>query len=463
MPLVIGGIGASLRRLAHYDNRDAAVRRSILLDSRADVLVYGMGETQVVEIARRLESGRTCAGIPGTCVLAAEPPPEPHVLLPAFEQVSADPVAFNTAFRLWFREHANPAGRPVVQFHANRCVVQFPPPRPLSSVELDRIYDLPYTRQPHPSCREPIPALEPVRFSITSHRGCFGSCTFCSLSAHQGRIIQWRSEASVVREAGRIAALPGFKGHITDVGGPTANMYSATCPQMKRGRVCPDRECAWPAPCPSLRLDPGRHLALLQAVGRVPGVKKVTVGTGIRFDLLGSGYLESLCRDHVSGQLRIAPEHVAAGALRAMRKFAPGEYRRFRRRFRAAARGLRPPVFLVPYFISGHPGSTLDDAVELAEHIVKVEKFRIEKVQQFTPLPLTQAAAMWHTGHDPLTGRPVYVGRSEPEQRCQRALLQLHEPRNFALALRLLAELGRPDLVRRVRALRPLLPGPPRS
>lgn len=461
VPLVIGGIEASLRRLAHYDYRADAVRRSILVDSRADILVYGMGEKQVVEIARRLDRNEALDGIAGTCVVLNDVPGN-SVRLPAFEEVSTSPDSFNLAFRLWHREHANPQGLTVVQPHGNRFVVQFPVPQPLSQAEFDAIYDLPFKRQAHPVYREPVPALEPVRFSITSHRGCFGACTFCSLSAHQGRIIQWRSEESVVREVKRVAALPEFKGHITDIGGPTANMYAASCPQMRQGRVCPERECVWPKKCPSLELHLEQHSRLLEAAARVPGVKKVTVGTGIRFDLLDDSYLGRLCASHVSGQLRVAPEHVAAGTLNAMRKFPPGLWLDFRRRFRATVRQRKPPLYLVPYFISGHPGSTLDDAVELAEHIVKVERFRIEKVQQFTPLPMTQASAMWHTGRDPLTGQPVYVARSEEEQRCQRALLQLYEPRNFSLALRLLGKLGRPDLARRVRALRPLLTRPRR-
>lgn len=459
VPLIIGGIEASLRRLAHYDYWDDAVRRSILLDTRADILCYGMAEPAVVEVAARLARKAPLDGIPGTVVVRGSPPAVPHVLIPSFEQVSANKAAFNEAFRLWHREHANPQGKTVVQPHADRFVVQYPPSPPLAPAELDRSYDLPYTRLAHPSYRQPIPALEPVRFSITSHRGCFGSCTFCSLSAHQGRIIQWRSLNSIVREARLIAGLPGFKGHITDVGGPTSNMYSATCPQMRRGRVCPDRQCAFPRRCPSLKIDYDHQLAVLGAVRRVPGVRLVTIGTGIRFDLIegdqGRRYLAEICRRHVSGQLRVAPEHVSPRVLYLMRKFAPGDYDLFRDRFREASRRARKEQYLVPYFISGFPGATARDALDLAEYIVKTERFAVRRVQQFTPLPMTAAAAMWHTGKDPFTGRAVPVARSEDEQRLQRALLQPFDPDNLAIAEKLLIKLGRRDLLRRLRGLKP--------
>jgi uncharacterized radical SAM protein YgiQ len=298
-----------------------------------------------------------------------------------------------------------------------------------------------------------------VKFSITSHRGCLGSCTFCSLSAHQGRIIQWRSKESVLREAERIARMPGFKGHITDVGGPSANMYAASCPTMAKGRVCRDKACTWPQRCPSLRLGYREQLAMLDAVRKLPGVKRVTIGTGIRFDLVGGpvgeSYLEQLCRHHVSGQMRVAPEHVCGPVLERMRKCGAEHWPEFRRRFSAINRRLGRKQYLIPYFISGHPGATLDHAVELAEHIVKTGKFRIEQVQQYTPLPMTASAAAYHTGIDPLTGERVHVARSADEKRAQRVLLQIQDPLNHVLAERLLFRLGRPDLVRRIRRLRP--------
>lgn len=460
--LILGGIEASLRRLAHYDYWDDAVRRSLLVDARADLLVYGMGERQVVAAACRLDTGRELTGIAGTCIVARECPAD-AVQLPGYEAVAADKRAFAEAFRLWYQTAHDPHGPVVVQPHAGRFVVQYPISPPLTSAELDRIYELPYARAADPNYTEPVPALEPVRFSITAHRGCLGSCAFCSLGAHQGRIIQARSMASVVREAQRLTRLAGFKGHITDVGGPSANMYGASCRQMQAGRVCRGRECLFPRRCRELRPGLEREIELLEAVRRVPGVKRVTVGSGVRFDLLddsaGMRYIEQLCRYHVSGQLRVAPEHCSERVLEQMRKCRPESYRQFRAAFEQTNRRLGRRQYLIPYFISGHPGATVDDAVALAEFIARVERLRIRQVQQFTPLPMTLAAAVWHCGFDPLTGEPVYVPRDESEQRLQRALLQLWLPASFRLAERELSRRGRRDLIERIRRLRPLLGG----
>jgi uncharacterized radical SAM protein YgiQ len=459
---VLGGIEASLRRLAHYDYWADAVRRSLLVDARADLLVYGMGERQVVEAASRIERGADLAGIPGTCVISRDKP-DGAIELPGYEQVSADKRVFAEAFKLWYRTASDPGGPVMAQAHAARFVVQYPMSPPLEAAELDRVYELPYARAAHPSYTEPIPALEPVRFSITAHRGCLGTCAFCALGAHQGRIIQARSAESILREARRMTRQEGFKGHITDVGGPSANMYAATCRRMRRGRVCAGRECTHPRRCPELQLDLEAELALLDAVRRVSGVKRVTVGSGVRFDLLddsaGARYVEGLCRWHVSGQLRVAPEHCASGVLEQMRKGSHESYLRFRETFAEVNRRLKLKQYLIPYFISGHPGATVDDAVALAEFLVRVERFRIRQVQQFTPLPLTLAGATWHSGIDPLSGKPVHVARDEREQKLQRALLQLHTPENFKLAERELSRLGRRDLIERIRRLRPLLHG----
>jgi len=459
VPLVIGGIEASLRRLAHYDYWDDAVRGSILTDTRADVLTYGMAELQVVEIAHRLETGDELDGIRGTCVMRRDAPDA--LVLPGLDEVRTDRRKFNEAFRLWAGESDSSKGRVVAQRHGDRYVVQYPIREPMSKDQLDRIYDLPYSRVAHPSYKEPVPALETVKFSITSHRGCLGSCTFCSLRAHQGRLIQWRSEASIVREARAIARMPGFKGHITDVGGPTANMYAASCAKMRSGSTCGDRECTWPVKCPNLEIDYERELAVLDAVARVPGVKKVSIGTGIRHDLIqgsaGKRYLEQLCGHHVSGQLRVAPEHVSGRVLDAMRKAGHRTYVEFRERFREASNRAGKKQYLIPYFISGHPGATLEDAVELAEYLVRGERFFIRQVQQFTPLPMTAAGAAYHTGQDPFTGRALHVARDPGEQKLQRALLQLQVEANYRLALAELERLDRADLARRVRLLRPML------
>ncbi|MEO0077735.1 MAG: YgiQ family radical SAM protein [candidate division WOR-3 bacterium] len=460
VPLVIGGIEASLRRLAHYDYWEDAVRRSILLDARARILLYGMAERAMVEVCRRLAVARDAdlTGIPGSVVVQKSLPTGlRHILIPSYEECSSNKDRFNEAFRLWHREADNPAGRAVVQPHGDRLVVQYPPPAPMTEVDLDAVYDLPFTRRPHPSYQDRIPALETVRFSITSHRGCISSCTFCSLAAHQGRIIQRRSPGSIVREAEAIARMPEFRGHITDVGGPTANMYAATCRLMAAGRVCPEQSCTWPRPCPNLRLNLEQELAVLEAVRRVRGVKKVSVGTGVRYDLLagqaGTDYLEQLCRRFVSGQLRVAPEHVSSRVLEAMRKADHASYQRFRSQFSRLNQKLGQKQYLIPYFISGHPGATLDDAVELAEFLVRVERFRIRQVQQFTPLPMTAAAAMYHTGRNTFTGETLHFAGKE-EQRLQRLLLQLHSTDDINRAARALRAFGRPDLAARVNRLR---------
>lgn len=458
VPIVVGGIEASLRRLAHYDFRDDRVRRSLLLDTRADILVYGMAERQVVAIAESYaRTGRRPDQVAGTCVVSDVEPSAGVVRLPSFEQAAADPDRFVEAFRIWQREAANPRGRTVAQRHGDRWVCQYPPPMPLSPAELDRVYEFPYARAVHPGYDEPVPALETVRFSITSHRGCLGTCTFCSLAAHQGRIVQRRTQASVVREAGLIAAQPAFKGHITDVGGPTANMYGATCDVAVRGAVCPDRECTWPKRCPRLRIDVGAELRLLAAVRKVPGVKRVSVGTGVRFDLLedraGESYLEQLCRHYVSGQLRVAPEHVSRQALVAMHKAGSESYSGFRKRFAAINKVLGKRQYLIPYFIAGHPGATDADAVELAQFIVRTERFSIRQVQQFTPLPMTAAGVAFHTGIDPTTGRRLHVARSPSDRRLQRLLLQPLEPGNLERAAELIAAKRDRQLLRRVRAL----------
>ncbi len=468
--LVLGGIEASLRRLAHYDSWEDAVRGSLLLDARADVLVYGMGERAVVEIARRMDAKESLAGIPGTCVLAKDPPAGDVVIMPALDEVRQNKASFARAFRSWYAEAGNPEGRVVSQCHGDRYVVQYPVGAPMKPGALDRVYDLPYARTTHPAHGEPVPALETVRFSITSHRGCLGSCTFCSLRAHQGRIIQRRTRASILREAERITHLPGFKGHITDVGGPTANMYAATCKQMAGGRVCSNRECTWPTRCPELEIDVDRELDVLDAVRALPGVKMVTIGTGVRFDLLedraGARYLAQLCEYHVSGQLRIAPEHVSDRVLAFMRKAGHSAYVRFRKQFSAVNRRLGKTQYLIPYYISGHPGATVDDAVELAEWLVREERFRIRQVQQFTPLPMTAAGVAYHTGLNPFTGERIHVARSPQEQRLQRSLLQLHDERNLRYVQGVLMKTGRRDLLHRVSALRPFLrprPGRPTS
>ena len=488
--LVLGGIEASLRRLAHYDFWDDAVRRSILLDAKADIIAYGMAERAVVEIARRLDRdpADALADIPGTVISCREQGSKrageqvgvltTHYSLltaPSYEEVKADKARFLEAFMAWYPESDQPYGKGITQHSADRLVIQYPPALPLSREELDRVYDLPYQRKPHPKYGAAgIPALETVKFSITSHRGCLGSCTFCSLRAHQGRVIQRRSEHSILAEAGQITRMPGFKGHITDVGGPTANMYAATCPQLDQARPCRKRECLFPERCPTLENDLREQLKVLDAVRRLPGIKKVSIGTGLRYDLLGAGSkrarervseeetergLTELARNYISGQLRIAPEHVTSRVLGLMRKSTREQYEQFMAQFEAVNRRLGRKQYLIPYFISSFPGCTAEDMVELAEFLVSARRIHdvpelIRQVQDFTPLPMTLAGAMYYTETDPFSGRKLHVARDVREKKLQRALLQLAEPANYAYALRVLEETGQTKLLGRVEKLR---------
>jgi uncharacterized radical SAM protein YgiQ len=487
--LVLGGIEASMRRLAHYDYWDDAVRRSILLDAKADIIAYGMAERAVVEIARRVAGmggmgsrGAIGGGIPGTVVVASaaegevqefkssrvqefgcstdQEAEEDCIEIPSYEEVKNDKKKFLEAFMLWYRESDQPKGKTIIQRHGNRFVIQCPPPLPMSPQELDRVYDLPYQRQAHPHYDQlgKIPALETVKFSITSHRGCLGTCSFCALSAHQGRIIQWRSAESILREARQIVAMPDFKGHITDIGGPTANMYAATCPKLTKAEPCRERECLFPEPCPGLQSNLSRYLELLDAVRRLPGVRNVSIGTGLRYDLItgqdGRRFLEELSRYYISGQLRIAPEHVAARVLDLMHKTPHARYREFMNDFREANQRLGKKQYLIPYFISGFPGCTLEDMVELAEHIEHKEKLLIRQVQDFTPTPMTAATTMYYTGIDPFTGQELYVAKEVRDKKLQRALMQLREPESGRFVAEVLEKSGRKDLLKRINRLR---------
>jgi len=466
--LVLGGIEASLRRLAHYDYWDNKVRRSILLDAKADIIAYGMAERAVVEIARRLAADPkdNLGNISGTVISVRNQEDfDNAIVIPSFEQVSQDKQAFQDAFMAWYSEQDQPHGKTIIQPHADRYVVQYPPQPPLTQKELDRIYDLPYQRKAHPSYRnQKIPALETVKFSITAHRGCLGSCTFCTLTAHQGRVIQWRSSKSIVAEARFITQMDGFKGRITDVGGPTANMYATTCPKLDRAEPCRNRECLFPEPCPSLQNDCRRQLKVLEAIRHLPGVKKVSIGTGLRYDLIqgkeGRHYLTELCRHYVSGQLRIAPEHSTNRVLTRMHKTSSESFQRFLQLFDQVNRSLGRKQYLIPYYISGFPGCTLEDMVELAEHIEQsgaagLTPKLIRQVQDFTPLPMTLASLMYYTGIDPFTGEKLYVARDIKEKKLQRAILQLRDPVAFAYAVQSLRKMGSQRLAKRITRLGP--------
>jgi len=454
VPIVIGGIEASLRRFAHYDYWQDRVRQSILADAPADLLVFGMGERQVVEIARRLSSGEPVSAlrdIRGTAFRMEVAEWRDYcrggiVEIPSFSEVSRDKTAYARAFALHYSEQDPVRGRPVAQPHQKTVIIQNPPALPLTTPELDCVYELPFSRRAHPSYRQAIPALEPVQFSVISHRGCFGACSFCALTHHQGRIVQSRSMDSIVREVERMVRMPEFKGTVQDVGGPTANMYGLFCRQWAASGACPDRHCT--PDCPNLSTDHGQQVELLQRLRNIPGVRHVFVSSGIRYDLVppdDARYLAALCGHHVSGHLKVAPEHIVPAVTACMNK-PPGEvFDAFRSRFEALQKGKHRRQYLLPYFMSGHPGCTVADMIELAEYIHDNSLYT-EQVQDFTPTPMSVATCMYYTGLDPFTLQPVHVPRGR-EKKIQRALLQYRDTKNRKLAAEGLRAAGRGDLI----------------
>ena len=451
MPIILGGIEPSLRRFAHYDYWDNKVRRSILFDSRAPLLIYGMGERPITEIAHALNSGipiSEITWIPGTAYVTAAPPTD-AVYLPSFDEICADKSAYARAAKLQYENQDPICGKTLIQKHDNRYLVQNPPCMPLSEAELDEVYELPYMRAAHPSYAEVIPAIREVLFSITANRGCFGSCNFCSLAFHQGRIVQSRSIDSVLREAKQMTEDPRFKGYIHDVGGPTANFMQPACEKQLEKGVCKNRQCLFPTPCPNLRVSHEKYVAMLRALRSLPGVKKVFVRSGIRYDYLQKDkkdvFFRELCAHHISGQLRIAPEHIAENTLASMGKPAAGVYEAFTERFRQH----NERQYVVPYFMSSHPGCTVGDAAELAEYMHK-HKIHPEQVQDFYPTPGTLSTAMFYSGIHPLTGKAVYVPRTANEKKLQRALLQLYKPENRKIARDGLLQIGRGDLIKKL-------------
>ena len=440
--VVIGGLEASMRRLAHYDYWDNRVRRSILFDARADMLVYGMGEGQTVAIAQRMQAGEgidRIDGIPGTAVIRKEIGHlDDAVTLPSCEAVTADPVQFNTAFRLFYEQQNPHNARPVVQAHGDRFAVVYPPPMPLATGDLDAIYARGYRRSWHPSydAAGGVPGLETVRHSLVTHRGCSGECNFCALYFHQGRLVQSRSADSIVGEARQLAQDPTFRGTITDMGGPTANLYGADCRRWAKKGFCDDKRCLSPQTCS--RLDPGyaRSLPLYRRIRSIPGVKHAFIGSGFRHDLFGGegsdACLEELCRHHISGRMKVAPEHVCDSVLDAMGKPHIETYDAFVKQFKRVGGKLASRRFLVNYFISAHPGSTLQDALEMACYLIQ-RGMHPEQVQDFIPLPLTLSGAMYHTEVHPFTGKPLHVAKTFRERKMQRALIQYRNPANRPL------------------------------
>jgi uncharacterized radical SAM protein YgiQ len=455
VPLIIGGIEASLRRLAHYDYWSNCVRRSILADSQADLLIYGMGERQILEIAADLHQGLPVSDIQdvkGTCYKV---PDFDYVWdyekLPSFAEVTKSKNLFAEAFKIEYLEQDPIRGRKLVQQTDGFCVVQNSPAMPLSEAEMDEVYDLPYERMWHPCYDEAggVPAIREVQFSLVSHRGCFGGCNFCAIISHQGRIIQHRSHASILREASLLTHMKEFKGYIHDVGGPTANFRRTSCDmQLQRG-TCRGKSCLSPVPCRSLIADHSDYLSLLRELRALPGVKRVFIRSGIRFDYLllaKDDFLRELCKYHISGQLKIAPEHVSQRVTTIMGKSAKNIYLEFAERFRRMNEKLGKKQYLVPYFMSSHPGAHLQDAVELAEFIRDLG-YRPEQVQDFIPTPGTLATCIYYSGIHPLTGEKVYTATSYEEKRMQRALMQYWEPCNHAIVSKALHLAHRTDLI----------------
>ena len=456
IPLIIGGIEASLRRMAHYDYWGNDVRRSILADSRADLLVFGMGELPVTEIVHALSQGREVSQIrdvPGTCWKTHDPANAADaVVLPSFEEVRSDKQVFAQAFKKFYLEQNHSRGSRLMQDQGAWNIVQNRPARPMTEKEMDKVYNLPYTRAAHPGYDEAggIPALEEVRFSITSHRGCFGECSFCAIAMHQGRIIQTRSDKSMIEEASSFKKMKDFKGYIHDVGGPTANFVVPSCPDQDKKGTCAGKSCLYPGPCKKLEADHSRYIDLLRKLREIPGIKKVFIRSGLRYDYIledkKTDFLDELCRYHVSGQLKIAPEHVSPAVLKLMKKVPRNVTVEFIDAYRKKNRELGMKQFLVPYFMSSHPGSTLKEAVDLAEFI-RDSGLRPEQVQDFTPTPGSVSTCMYYTGIDPMTGEEVYVPRDHEEREMQRSLLQYWVPENAATVKKALIKAGREDLI----------------
>jgi len=448
-PVIIGGVEASLRRFPYYDYWTDSVKRSILFDSKADLLVYGMGEQAIAEVARRLDHQESLSGIPGTAEIRSLKSEIPN--LKSFENVAANKDDFALMTREVLLNAASDTSVTLVQPHGDRLLVVHPPAPPLSPALLDELYSLPFTRRPHPVYgKAKIAAYDMIKDSITTHRGCYGSCAFCAIATHQGKTIVSRSRENILAEIKTLASTPDFHGTVSDLGGPTANMYGTRC--RRQGTHCHRPSCLAPAMCPNLETDAGPQLDLLRAARKLPRVNHVFVTSGIRFDLALAqeprGVIEELAQHHVCGRLKIAPEHIAENVLRLMGKPTATAYRQFVRRFTEASAQAGKPQQIVEYFISGHPGCTLADMIELAQYL-KRENIQAEQVQDFYPAPLTLAAAMFHTGKDPMTGESVYVARTDNEKAMQRALLLFHDPKFHRKAREALRAAGREDLIGR--------------
>ncbi|OPJ57180.1 YgiQ family radical SAM protein [Alkalithermobacter paradoxus] len=456
IPIIIGGIEASLRRFAHYDYWSNKVRKSILIDSSADLLVYGMGEKQIVDIANNLNDGlevQYIRHIPGTCyIVDTLENVYDYVEVPSYKEVSENKNKYADAFKVQYEEQDPIRGRTIVQRHSDKYLVQNKPMMPLNREELDAIYSLPYQRNYHPIYKEfgGIPAIEEVKFSIISSRGCFGNCSFCALSFHQGRIVQSRSHNSILNEAITITKDEDFKGYIHDVGGPTANFRDAACEKQLKKGACRERQCLFPNPCKKMNVDHKEYISLLRKLRNIPNVKKVFIRSGIRYDYVVADknyeFLEELSKHHVSGQLKVAPEHVSSEVLALMGKPGREVFDRFTQKFYQINEKLGKKQYIIPYLMSSHPGSTLESAIELAEYLRDI-RYQPEQVQDFYPTPGTLSTTMFYTNLDPRTMKKVYVPRDKTEKAMQRALLQYRNPKNYDLVYAALVKANREDLI----------------
>ena len=458
VPIIIGGIEASLRRMAHYDYWSDKLKHSILVDSSADILSYGMGEHSMIEIAEALDSGidvKDITFVRGTCYRTKDISgvPEDSIILPDYSSLSKDRLEYARSFYTQYINTDPYSAKTLVEGYGNRgYVVQNPPAYPLTQMEMDDVYDLPYMNNYHPIYEEAggIPAISEIKFSLTSNRGCFGGCSFCALTFHQGRIIQTRSHESLIKEAERMTHDPDFKGYIHDVGGPTANFRHKSCAKQDKYGVCTNKQCLFPEPCRNLKVDHKDYVELLRKLEAVPGVKKVFIRSGIRFDYVmadsNDEFLKELCEKHISGQLRVAPEHVSDNVLRMMGKPQNSVYEKFIDRYKRVNAKTGKQQYVVPYLMSSHPGSTLKEAVELAEYVRDIG-YMPEQVQDFYPTPSTISTCMYYTGVDPRTMKPVYVPHNPHEKAMQKALMMYRKPENYDLVKEALIKAGRQDLI----------------
>ena len=457
VPIIIGGIEASLRRMAHYDYWSGKFKRSILLDSQADLISYGMGEKSIVEIADALNSGieiKDITFIPGTVYKTKDISGVfDHIILPDYDAMKEDPLKYAKSFNTQYNNTDPFNGKYLIEPYPNGVyVVQNPPTKPMTTQEMDAVYALPYMRTYHPSYEEQggVPAIREIKFSLISNRGCFGGCSFCALTFHQGRIIQTRSHESILEEAKLLTEDPDFKGYIHDVGGPTANFRHPSCEKQMEHGVCKNRQCLFPSPCKNMKVDHKDYLSLLRKIRELPKVKKVFVRSGIRFDYLladaDDTFFRELVEHHVSGQLKVAPEHISDAVLSKMGKPSRAIYDRFVEKYKRINKQLGKEQYLVPYLMSSHPGSTLKEAIELAEYLRDLG-YMPEQVQDFYPTPSTVSTVMYYTGVDPRDMKPVYVCKNPHEKAMQRALIQYRNPKNYELVKEALLKAGREDLI----------------